>query len=199
MALEAELAKQKSWYQNSMEAAYFCSYLICLKEFPLSMPCSWHALLCVSLCDRIDRLTHTRKKFALFQIEEMRVKVFKKWAGMYHCLSLWNTRFGAPVGRSHTACVCLTDPHLEDPVQGWDCKGTCPLGFRACKCIPQVRQVIYQTSCGVLKLRVSHRQGGVGVGWGGVATLEPGTGVIFRLQLMSRVSLRQFDAMKSPV
>lgn len=162
MTLETELAKQKTWYQNSMEAAYFCSYLIYLKEFPL---CQCHAAdmrHSPFLCVIVLTVSHTRRKFALFQIEEMRVKVFKKWAGMYHCLSLSNTCFGAPAGRSHTDCVRLTDPHLEDPVQGWDCKGTCPLGFRACKCIPQVRQVIYQTSCGVLKLRVSHRQEGRG-------------------------------------
>lgn len=36
-------------------------------------------------------------------------------------------------------------------------------------------------------------------GEGGIQTLEPGRGAIFRLELRSRVSFKQFDAIKSPV
>lgn len=36
-----------------------------------------------------------------------------------------------------------------------------------CKCIPQVRQVVYQAGCAVLKLRVSDTGMQRGGGWGG--------------------------------
>lgn len=38
-----------------------------------------------------------------------------------------------------------------------------------------------------------------GWGGGGVQSFEPGRGAIFRLELVSRVSFKQCDAIKSPV
>lgn len=54
-------------------------------------------------------------------------------------------------------------PHLKAALQGYDYEGTGPLLFRAWKSSPQVRQVVYQVGCTVLKLRASDTGRGEGV------------------------------------
>lgn len=61
--------------------------------------------------------------------------------------------FTCSTAQNHTGVrTHIHTHHVETALQQYE--DTCPLLSCACKCIPQVRQVIYQAGCAVLRLRV---------------------------------------------
>lgn len=176
MALEAELAKQKTWYQNSIEEAYFLRYLIQPNgEFPQCAPA--HMCCSVFLCVIELAITHSGIVCSVSHWgNEGQGPQRVSW---HASLSFPNTNTTAPAPHwdvhtlhvhNHTAshtthtqlcCLTLVKTHTHTIPTYWLlCRGrvwghmsSTFLGL--CKCIPQVRQVVYQGGCAVLKLRVS--------------------------------------------
>lgn len=115
MALEAELAKQKTRYQNSIEEAYSLSNL---SSRSIPSVCTTPACAALYVFVRLNWPQHTVGEFVLFHIEEMRVKVLKEWAGMHHCLSPTITQHclctSPGCSHTHTHCMC-TIMHVSQP------------------------------------------------------------------------------------
>lgn len=173
MALESELAKQRTWYQNSGEALYFHYYLIHPnEEFPHVVPRSQYTLLCIFLRDWIGH-NMLRESLFWFTLRKWGSRSSKcKLACITVSLSNTNTqqilhltRISTHYSYMHTISQASPNthcPHLKAALQRYDYEGTGPL-FRAWKYIPQVRQVVYQVGCTVLKLRGSDTGRGEGV------------------------------------
>lgn len=117
MALESELAKQRTWYQNSGEALYLHYYLIHPnEEFPHVVPRSQYTLLCIFLCDWIG---HNMPRESLFWF------TLRKWGSRSSkcklaCITVslsqtqTHSRFCTSPGYPHTIATCTqSHRHLQ--------------------------------------------------------------------------------------